>query len=419
MWTRGGSRRTRSAPRLERGAPGPGQIVKYFPLIWAALRRRKARTLLTAFSIATAFFLFGALKGINTGIAQMEKLLDIPALLVMSRVRMDAPLPLAHAARIRAIPGVTAVSPMTALVGTYQSPTNVLVVIGMDLPALLAMSPDMKVAPEQVAAVERTRSGVIVGESMMKARGWKVGDRIPLHAFSINGISGTKKDGSSDWVFDIVGTYTLSQPDWATRILANYDYINEALGEAGHNQTIGFQVGITDSSKSAKISQAIDDEFANSPDQTRTQNLKEFMDSVLRQVGDINFLFNGIVGAVLFTLLFLTANTMSQSVRERTGELAVLKTLGFTDGIVQWLVIVEALALSLVAAAAGLLLASWELPRATNTALLQSQGIGAMHVPGSVFGYGLAIAALLALLSGLPPAQRARRLSIVAALSGR
>jgi putative ABC transport system permease protein len=392
--------------------------VKYFPLVWAALRRRKARTLLTAFSIATAFFLFGALQGINLGIARMEKLLDIPALLVMSRVRMDAPLPLAHAARIRAIRGVTAVSPMTALVGTYQSPSNVIVVIGMDLPALLAMSPDMKVAPDQMAAVERTRSGVLVGVSMMKERGWKVGDRIPLHAFEINGLSGTKKDGSSDWIFDIVGTYTLSQPDWATRVLANYDYINEALA-AGQNQAIGFQVGIADSKQSAQISQAIDDEFANSPDQTRTQNLKEFMDSVLRQVGDINFLFNGIVGAVLFTLLFLTANTMSQSVRERIGELAVLKTVGFTDGGVQWLVLAEALVLALSAAVLGLLFGSWALPWATNNMVLQSQGIGAMHVPGTVFAYGLAIAVLLALVSGLPPAQRARRLSIVAALSGR
>jgi putative ABC transport system permease protein len=393
--------------------------VKYLPLVWAALRRRKARTLLTAFSIATAFFLFGALKGINEGIASIEKLLDVPQLLVMSRIRMDAPLPLAHAARIRAIPGVTAVSPMTALVGNYQSPSNVLVIVAFDIPALVAMSPDMRVAPDQLAAVERTRSGVIVGVSMMKERGWKIGDRIPLHAFSINGISGTKKDGSSDWVFDIVGTYTLPTPDWATRIFANYDYINEALGADGHNQTIGFEVGISDSKKSAQISQAIDDEFANSPDQTRTQNLKDFMDSVLRQVGDINFLVNGIVGAVLFTLLFLTANTMSQSVRERINELAVLKTVGFTDSTVQWLVLAEALALAVAGAALGLLFASWALPWVTNSQGLQAQGIGAMHVPVSVFGYGLAIAVLLALVSGLPPAQQARRLSIVAALSGR
>jgi len=392
--------------------------VKYLPLIWAALRRRKARTLLTAFSIATAFFLFGALKGIDAGIASVEKLLDVPELLVMSRVRMDAPLPLAHAARIRAVPGVTAVSPMTALVGDYQTPRNVLVVIGMDIPALYAMNRDMKTAPDQLAAMQHTRSGVLIGESLLKERGWRVGERIPLHAFAINGLSGTKKDGSSDWVFDIVGTYTLPQPDWATRILANYDYINDALG-AGQNETIGFQVGIADPSKAAQIAQAIDDIFANSPDQTRTQNMKEFMDSTLGQIGNINFLVNGIVGAVLFTLLFLTANTMSQSVRERVNELAVLKTVGFADATVQWLVLAEALVLAAAAAAAGLLLSAWALPRVTNTTALQAQGIGAMHVPASVFGYGLAIAVLLALVSGLPPAQRARRLSIVAALSGR
>ncbi len=392
--------------------------MKYFPLVWAALRRRKARTLLTAFSIMTAFFLFGALKGIDAGIASVEKLLDVPELLVMSRVRMDAPLPLAHAARIRAIAGVTGVSPMTALVGDYQSPKNVLVVVGMDIPALYAMNRDMETAPDQLAAMQRTRSGVLVGQALMKERGWKVGERIPLQAFAINGLTGTKKDGSSAWVFDIVGTYTLPQPDWATRILANYDYINDALG-AGQNQTIGFQVGIADPSKAAQISQAIDDTFANSPDQTRTQNMKEFMDSTLGQIGNINFLVNGIVGAVLFTLLFLTANTMSQSVRERIGELAVLKTVGFTDRVVQGLVLAEALALAAAAAVLGLALSAWALPEVTNTVALQAQGIGAMHVPITVFGYGLAVAVLLALVSGLPPAQRARHLSIVAALSGR
>ena len=392
--------------------------MKYLGLIWAALRRKPARTLLTAFSIITAFFLFGALQGINAGIASMEKLLNVPQLLVMSRVRMNAPLPLAQLARIRAVAGVTAVTPMTALVGLYQGPTNVMVIVGMDIEQMLAIAKDMKVAPEQLAAAMRTRTAVIVGEAIMKERGWKVGDRIPLAALSVNGIGGTKKDGSSNWVFDIAGTYTLSNPDWATRIIAHYDYINEALA-SGQNQSLGYYVGIADPSKSAQVSQAIDELFANSSDQTRTQNIKDFMDGVLRQVGDINFLVNGIVGAVLFTLLFLTANTMSQSVRERINELAVLKTLGFTDAGVQWLVLVEALVLSLAAAAVGLLLAGRALPWVTNTSALQAQGIGAMRVPSSVFGFGLIVAVLLALISGLPPAQRARRLSIVAALSGR
>jgi putative ABC transport system permease protein len=392
--------------------------VKYLPLIWAALRRKPTRTLLTCFSIVTAFFLLGALEGINAGIASMEKLLNVPQLLVMSRVRMNAPLPLAQLARIRAVPGVRAVTPMTALVGLYQGPTNVMVIVGMDIQQMLAIAKDMKVAPEQLAAALRTRTGVIVGEAIMKERGWKVGDRIPLAALSINGINGAKKDGSTNWVFDIVGTYTLSNPDWATRIIANYDYINEALA-LGHNQSMGYYVGIADPAKSAQVSQAIDELFANSADQTRTQNIKDFMDGVLRQVGDINFLVNGIVGAVLFTLLFLTANTMSQSVRERINELALLKTVGFADASVQWLVLAEALVLSVAAAAVGLLLAGRVLPWVTNTSALQAQGIGAMPVPPSVFGLGMVIAVLLALISGLPPAQRARRLSIAAALSGR
>ncbi|HTY48184.1 MAG TPA: ABC transporter permease [Steroidobacteraceae bacterium] len=392
--------------------------MKYLGLIWAALRRKPARTLLTAFSIVTAFFLLGSLQGINAGIAQVEKLLDVPQLLVMSRVRMDAPLPLAQLARIRTVAGVTAVTPMNALVGLYKSPTNVMVVVGVDIGQMLKIAKDMKVAPEQLAAMQRTRTGVIVGETIMKERGWKVGDRIPLSALSINGIGGTKTDGTSNWVFDIVGTYTVPLADWATRIFANYDYINDALA-SGQNQVLGYYVGIADPARSAQISQAIDNLFANSSDQTRTQNIKDFMNSVLDQVGNINFLVNGIVGAVLFTLLFLTANTMSQSVRERINELAVLKTLGFTDARVQWLVLAEALVLSLAAAVVGLFLAGRALPWVTNSAALQSQGIGAMHVPPSVFGYGLGVAVLLALISGLPPARRARRLAIVTALSGR
>jgi putative ABC transport system permease protein len=156
--------------------------------------------------------------------------------------------------------------------------------------------------------------------------------------------------------------------------------------------------------------------FANSPDQTITQNEKDFIQGLLRQVGDISFLVNSIVGAVLFTLLFLTANTMAQSVRERVPELAVLKTVGFTDAGVQWLVLIEALILSLIAAALGLGLASLVLPAVSSMPQL---GVGAMHVPRNVVGYGLAAAAVLALASGLPPAQRARRLQVATALSGR
>jgi putative ABC transport system permease protein len=386
--------------------------VKYLPLVWAALRRKPARTLLTCFSIVTAFFLFGTLQGINVGIAKIMALTSVSHLMVMSRVNQGAPMPLAHAAQIRSVPGVTAVAPFNAVIGTYQRPNNPIVIIGTDMDAMLKVSADLIVPPDQAAAMRRTRNGVIVGVTTAKQYGWKIGDRIPVHGFA------PKTDGTTDWAFDIVGMYTLQQPDWATRIFANYDFINEAV-TTGKNQATIFYVGINDPAKSAAISQMIDDRFANSPDQTSTANEKDYLESTLRQIGDINYLVNGVVGAVLFTLLFLTSNTIAQSVRERTAELAVLKTLGFTDAAVQWLVLAEALALGMVSAALGVALASRVLPWVTSGPALSANGIGAMHVPGLVYGAAAVAALLLALISGVPPAVRARRLNIVTALSGR
>lgn len=385
--------------------------MRYLYLVWAALRRRPVRTFLTLLSVTTAFFLFGVLQGINSGIDGMYKLLNTAHLDVMSRVSLNDPLPMSHMSRIAAIPGVQHVTPLTALVGTYQRPTDIQVVLGVDVDALAKIYENLHVEPQALAAMRRTRTGAIVGRSLANKEGWKIGDRIPIHSFNV-----TKKDGSSDWVFDIVGYYDMDQPEWATRFWANFDYINEGRA-AGKDTVIQFLVGISDGGQSARVSQAIDDAFANSPNQTTTQNEKDYVESLMRQIGDISFLVNGVVGAVLFTLLFLTSNTMAQSVRERVPELAVLKTLGFSDSSVQWLVLAESLTLSVLAALLGLGIASLVLPRVTS--LLSSQGIGPMHLGPLVVGAGVATAVLLALVSGLLPARRARRLDIVAALAGR
>src|SRR6185437_6979700 len=268
-----------------------------------------------------------------------------------------------------------------------------------------------KIKPEVVEAMRRTRTGAVIGRSLARKEGWKIGDRIPIHSINMS-----NKDGTTNWVFDIVGFYDMNQAEWATRFWANYDYINEGRA-TGKDTVVQFLVGVEDAGQSAKVSQAIDDLFANSPNQTTTQNEKDYVESLMRQIGDISFLVNGIVGAVLFTLLFLTSNTMAQSVRERVPELAVLKTLGFSDSSVQWLVLAESLTLSVLAALLGLGLASLILPRITS--LLSSQGIGPMHLGPLVVGAGVATAVLLALVSGVLPARRARRLDIVAALAGR
>ncbi|MGH8220527.1 MAG: ABC transporter permease [Steroidobacteraceae bacterium] len=379
--------------------------MKYVPLIWAALRRRKGRTILTFLSIVTAFLLFGVLQGVNIGIKQAVSRTSAARLVVFSRV-LGHPMPIADAARIAAVPGVAAVSGMAFLAGTYQRPSDVQVVMGTDLASYFTIEPEMKVPPAELAAALRTRTGVIVGRALAKKEGWKIGDRIPLHALGL-----VKKDGSSAWVFDIDGLYDMDDPDSATQIFGNYDYINEARA-ADKNTSIQFTVGVKDPRRVDRIAQRIDDLFANSPNQTRTQSEREFLESVLRQVGDINYLVNAIVGAVLFTLLFLVANTMAQSVRERIPELAVLKTLGFSDSTVQWLVLAEALLLSVVAAMVGVGLAAVVIPAARVTV-----GAGRMHVPHVVFAAAAGVAMLLALASGVPPALRARRLHVAAALA--
>jgi putative ABC transport system permease protein len=385
--------------------------VKYLYLVWAALRRKPVRTFLTLLSVTTAFFLFGVLQGINLGIEGVFKMLNTAHLRVMSRVNMNDPMPISHARRMAAIPGVAHVTGLTVVFGSYQQPRNIQIALAVDIDETFKIYETMKVEPQVLAAMRRTRSGAIVGRALAQKYGWKVGDRIPIHAFNV-----TRKDGSADWVFDVVGFYDMEQSEWASNLWVHYDYVNEARG-AGKDTAMQFMVGINDARQAAKISQAIDDAFANSPAQTSTQNEKDFVESLLRQIGDISFLVNGIVGAVRFTLLFLNANTMAQSVRERIPELAVLKTVGFSDRTVQWLVLAESLALSLLAALLGLGIAALVLPAMTS--VLQSQGGGAMHVRPLVVGVGAGIAVLLALVSGILPARRARRLDIVAALSGR
>jgi putative ABC transport system permease protein len=385
--------------------------MKYLHLVWAALRRRKARTLLTFLSVMTAFFLFGALQSINAGIDSAMNFLNTSRLRVSSRVTLGQPLPFAHVARIAALPPVEAVTPISFIPGTYQQPNNVQAILGVDLEAMFKLYPEMKIDPAQLAATLGNRSSVVVGKVLADKYGWKIGDRIPIHALGV-----TKKDGSSDFTFDVAGIYDMDPHEFAANIMGHYEYINEARS-TGKDQVVQILVKIKDPSRSAQVSQLIDDTFANSPNQTMTQNEKDFISSILRQIGDISFLINAIVGAVLFTLLFLTANTMAQSVRERIPELAVLKTVGFTDAGVQWMVLAEALILSILAALAGLGLAAMVIPIVISAA--QLQGVPALHVPFSVFAAGVGIAVVLALLSGLPPARRARRLQVAAALSGR
>jgi putative ABC transport system permease protein len=388
--------------------------MKYLPLIWSGLMRKKGRTFLTLFSIVTAFFLFGILQGVNLGIDSLtQQFLDTARLRVTNRVNKVRMLPLAHRARIAQLPGVVAVTPLVTLVGTYQQPRNVVAAVGVDVESWFRIYPEFKSPDAQVQAMARVRNGALVGAAAAEKYLLKVGDPLPLSLFNV-----PRTGGSNSWEFTVVGIYDIVDGhSFSSNVLVNYDYVNEARS-TGRNAVNQIIVRLPNANSFARVAPAIDELFANSADQTITQNEKDYAQSTVNQFGDIGLFVNGIVGAALFTLLFLTANTMMQSVRERTAEIAVMKTLGFSDTLLLTLVLVESLVMSAVAAVAGLLAASFVFPRMMQ-GLNPTVGLSGLRVPAVVFAWGALIAIILAFLSGFPPAWRARQLKVVDALARR
>lgn len=381
--------------------------MKYLPLIWAGLWRKKARTVFTMLSILVAFLLFGLLQGINQGFNTVVQNLDVDRLYVTAKTNLTDGLPIAYASRIRSVPGVRQVSYWTYFAGYYQDSRNPIPAFATDPAALFDIYKDLKIEPAYLQAMQRTRTGVLINQQLAAKYHWKPGDRIPLGT-SI----WTNKDGSNTWTFDVVGVFDSSALGGGfPGFYLNQSYFDEAAA-FGRGTVHYYIVAIDDPMQATAVSQRIDALFANSSNETRTQTESALAQMQLKQIGDINFIVNAIVGAVLFTLLFLTANTMMQSVRERTGELAVLKTLGFSDGKVLSLVLVESLALCAFAAAAGIALAATAFP-------LLKPIFGNFQMPAIVVVMGAGLALLLAFVSGFPPAWRARQLNIVDALAGR
>jgi putative ABC transport system permease protein len=383
--------------------------VKFLPLIWAGLWRKRARTVLTLLAVIVAFVLFGVLHGVTAAIDGIANQMSDTRLRLQSKVNIQEALPLAHMQTIEAVPGVAEVGFYNFFAGYYQEPANSVSVGAIDVERLDAVFPEIELEPDHVDAMLRTRNGALVGRDLAAQRGWKIGDRLPLKS-----AVWTRKDGASDWTFEIVGEYGSSSGKVPTNELwINYSYFDEARAFANGTVTLYF-VQIDDASRSAQIAEEIDRRFANSPFETQTLNEKDWLRAQIAQIGDIGFFINAIIGSVLFTLLFLTCNTMIQSVRERTPELAVLKTYGFSNARVVGLVLAESLLLCGFAAAIGLWLASIVSPM-----IYRAIEAGGISLPMNVIALGFAVAALVALVSAALPALRAQRLSIVDALAGR
>jgi putative ABC transport system permease protein len=323
----------------------------------------------------------------------------------VSRISFIEPLPLSYTQQIESVPGVDKVAYFGWFGGYYQDPKNQVQSFTMDARRTFEVFKEWKVPKEQFEKMLQTKNGALVGRATANRFGWKVGDRVPLRT-----PIWTRKDGAASYDFDIVGIY--DSPSQNNIFLINYDFFDEARS-FGQGQVGWYAFSIKDPTQSSAVAAAVDKLFRNSPHETKTQNEKEFAQAQIKQVGDIGFMVNAIVGAVLFTLLFLTGNTMMQSVRERIPELAVLKTVGFTDGMVTTLVLAESILLCLIAAFVGLGLAALIFPG------IRTFVGGDVTLPPSVLVTGGIAAVLLALISGLPPAWRANRLAVVDALAGR
>ena len=384
--------------------------MKYFPLVWVGLRRKPARTILTALSVAIALLLFGALRSVTAGFDALANGMSPRRMRVQSRASMFDSLPLGYLEQRQRVPGVINAAPLTIFPAYFQQlshPIEALAIDPMRMPDVLET--EAHVTKADVAALVRTRTGAFVGDVLAGEYGWKVGDRIPLTAKTW-----LHADGSPAWTFDIVTIYHVPRnPELARSVWFNYAYLDQARA-VGKGTVHAYVLLLADAGRMAEVAASVDSLFANSAHPTLTRSERDWLQASLRQIGDLDFAVNAIVGAALFALLFVTANTMMQSVRERTPELAIIKTVGFSDARVLALIAAEALVICLVGGASGLALADVVFARMASRVTIP---IGPM--PSSVVVTGLTVALGMGVLSALAPAWRTTRLSIVDALAER
>lgn len=384
--------------------------MRFWPLLVGNLRRKKARTLFTLLSIVVAFLLFAYLAAIRVAFAGGVEVAGADRLIVTHKTSIIMPLPKSYEARIAAVDGVELVTHSTWFAGVYQNPDRNFQTVfqnPVEPEKYLALYPEFRLPPEQVQAWLADREGAVVGRATAERYGWKVGDRIPLQATIWR-----KKDGTSQWEFNLVGIYDGAEKGTDTsQFLFRYDYFDEARWW-GQGLVGWYSLRIDDPKRAAAVTAAIDAEFANSPYETKTATEKAFAQGFADQVGDIGLILQAILGAVFFTLLLVTGNTMAQSVRERTSELAVLKTLGFGNGRIVALVLVESGLYAIVGGVLGLALGLALVGRGDPTGGF----LPVFYVPRRDLWVGAAYIALLGLLTGALPALRAVRLRIVDAL---
>jgi putative ABC transport system permease protein len=386
-------------------------MFKFLPLIFANVWRRKPRTIFTLLSIAIAFLLYGLLAAVKNGFEANGNLAGVDRLVTIDKVSVVQPLPLSYLQRIAGTPGVKLVTHSTWFGGHYQNERGIIVTYPVPPESYLKMYPELLLPTAQKQQWLHDRVGAIVGRGLAENYGWRVGDRVPLRSDIY-----ARGDGSYTWEFVIDGIYDNKDPSGdVNSFFFNYDYLEESRREG--KGTVGWYiVQITDSNQSARVAAAIDSLFTNSDAETKTDSEKAFVQGFAKQTGDIGAIVVAIGIAVFFTMLLVSANTMAQSVRERTGELAVLKTLGFTDSGVLVLVIGESLLLTVLGGAIGIVSASLAVGRLSHAL---SEYLSSFLLTPAALLVSVLLMAALGLVAGALPALRAARLRIVDGLAGR
>jgi putative ABC transport system permease protein len=380
--------------------------MKYLPLVWRSLMRRKLRTLFTALSIFVAFVLFGALMALKVAFGMGVELAGQDRLVMIQKVSFIQPLPVAYKGRIAALDGVAGVTHSSWFGGIYQDPKNFFAQFAVEPEPWLRMYPEYVLPDEQKRAWYADRTGAVVGRALADRFGWKVGDRVPLQ--------GTiwRKTDDSPWTFTIDGIYDAGTKGTdTTQFFFHFDYLNETR-QFGKDLTGWYVIRVADPQRSEEVAGRLDALFANSPAETKTSTEKAFVQAFAKQIGDIGAILMAILAAVLFTMLLVAANTMAQAVRERTNELAVMKTLGFTDGHLLGLVLLESVLLAVIGGGAGLLIA-WVITQGGDPT---GGLLPAFFLPTRDVVIGVGLILLLGMAAGLLPAWQASRLRIVDAL---
>ena len=381
-----------------------------FGLMWANLHRRPVRTYLTLYSVLVAFLLFTVLRTMavwfETGGASLE---GVDRLVTTAKYSIIESLPISQRQQILAVDGVQAVTHQSWFGGNYQDRSNFFPKYPVEPRAYFEMYPEMSIDPAELAAFEQTRTGAVVSASLMERFGWSVGDKIPIEADIY-----PMRDGNRLWEFDLVGSFVWDQEDGGQSLmLFHYDYFDEARA-FGEGSVGWWTVRVSDPDQAPEIANAIDELFQNSLNPTKTATEDAFARQFAAQVGDIGLMANGILSAVFFTILLLTANTMAQALRERIPELAVLKTLGFSNARVSRLVLGESVLLCTTGGILGVGLTFLVTP-ALN-ALMASVGFPGFVTSWWTAAAGVALAALSGVIVGAHPAWSANRLTIANAL---